>query len=232
MKQKGFILLPVLIIVVLLGIIGYVVFQNNQLKNSLQKYIVTGPTPTTNEEVTLPQPTISPNQNGNTYTSKALGIEFNYATYLDVEKSLKTKISEKGNKIYVYNSSLQDPTQGQFVEVFNKEEKDSIDTAINKRFLSGISEEDCFVVTKADPDNPSFIQATISYPWPDKNEPKFLFGEKCPENYKETNGISYFLMDTKHPASFIFLSIGQVPGPASSDLPNSPEWFKSIRVLK
>lgn len=232
MRQKGFVLVQILVVVILLGALGYFIYQNTQLKSLLPNKVIPNPVPTSEAVNTSPKPSKTPNLNGNTYTSESLGIEFDYATYLDADKTVKTLISETGSKIYVYASTLQSPSQGQSIEVFAKEPKDSLKTAIEKRFLSGISKDDCFVETKTDSDNQNTIQATISYPWPDKNEPKFLFGEKCPENYKESNGISYFEMDTNHPSSFIYVSIGQQPGPSSSNLPNSPEWFKSIRFLK
>ena len=44
MRQKGFVFVPVIIIIVLLGIVGYFVYQDTQLKNS--KTNLTTPSPT------------------------------------------------------------------------------------------------------------------------------------------------------------------------------------------
>lgn len=227
MKQKGITLLLIVIVVASIGIVA-AYYLGSQKKSNSPVTGQTSPTVTT----TSTKAAKKANSNGNTYTSEALGIEFDYASYLDAEKTVKTLIKEEGNKIYVYASTLQQPSQGQFIEVFSKDKSDDLTSAIEKKFLSGISKKDCFVEVRTNNTNPNMVEASISYPWSDKNEPKFMFGEKCPEDYKETNGVRYFEMDTNHPTTFIFLSIGQQPGPTSSDLPNSQEWFKSIRFLK
>lgn len=235
MKRNGFAFLPVIIIIVVLGVAGYLAYQSPQLKSTITNKLTASSSPLVKDQATPTppnEPTITTSQNGNTYTSNALGIEFDYSTHVYGDKTIKSQVFEQGNKIYVYPSTIKEPTQGQSIEVFPKDPNDSLEVAITKKFLSGISKEDCFVVIKSDSATPNIVKATISYPWTNPDEPKFLFGEKCPEKYKESNGISYFQMDTKHPSTFIYLSIGQAPGPALSDLLNSPQWFESIRILK
>ncbi len=81
MKQKGFVVLPV-IIITLVGIIGYLVYQNSQLRKG---GVNTLPT-VTNIATTLqnPSPTIDPTVNWKTYTNPRYKFTFKYPRSLTV----------------------------------------------------------------------------------------------------------------------------------------------------
>ena len=118
------------------------------------------------------------------------------------------------------------------MEVFQKNPADSLEQAIKKQFLTGIPETDCFVKTVSDNKlSSNFTKATIAFPVPtDSDQPFFTFGQKCPETYKETNGISYFLADKDHPSKFLFFSIGQY-GINAKTGDNTVMWQDTIKFL-
>ena len=68
-NQRGVIILPILIIVLLLGVISYLIFQNTQLKKEQPNLNQPTATPIS----TLPPPTSSPTDNWKTYTNTAYG---------------------------------------------------------------------------------------------------------------------------------------------------------------
>lgn len=71
MRQKGFVLFPV-IIVLLLGVLGYFIYQNTQLQKDIANFLSPSTTPTVNplqpSPITTPSnkttPTSNPTQNG------------------------------------------------------------------------------------------------------------------------------------------------------------------------
>jgi hypothetical protein len=138
---------------------------------------------------------------------------------------------ENANTIYVYATNTQ-PSSGQSVEVFNKEPGDDIKQAITKRFLQGINANDCFVKISPNGNLPAnFVKATIGYPIPQNaDQPNWTYGENCPENYKESNGIAYFLMDKNHPDRLFYFSIGQYGIEASTGNQNRL-WQDTIQVF-
>lgn len=167
----------------------------------------------------------------NTFSSTKLGISFRYGKLADTtQPSSKINIQETGTKVFVYEGTAK-PETGQYVEVFTKNPSDSLTEAIKKQLLAGISETDCFVKILTDPKLPvDFSKATISYPVPTgSQDPAFTFGEKCPQNYRESNGISYFLADKNHPDKFVFLSIGQYAIPAQTGS-TSLNWQDTISL--
>lgn len=180
-----------------------------------------------------------------TYTSSALGISFNYLGEIDELDGgkTKTKILEQGNKIYIYFDydymTDEKPEEGQWVEVFKKEKTDSLEIAIQKQFLAGYSEKDCFAEA-ASMENfyfedyaqfpNGYLLAQISFPLSDnQNEAWWTPGEKCPQTYTRSNGISYFLGDENHPDRFLFVSVGQyiIPG-----LEEERGWEQTIRFVE
>lgn len=148
------------------------------------------------------------------FTSIKLGISFLYkTTYGEPNNTIAAK--EVGNRAYVYMT--QSPVeQGQYLEEFTKDPSDSLKDAIVKRFFDGKLTNDCVisnrVMTPKNAVQPAgFVFAQIEVPR-DANDDMETLGpkwEKCPAPYTTTNGIAYFLMDTKHPDKFLFLSIGQ-----------------------
>lgn len=169
------------------------------------------------------------------YTSQKLGISFNYFTGVDKSGDNQTgvKVLEEGDKIYVY-LPYDKPEQGQSVEVFAKDPKDTLSEAITKKFLGGISPKDCFVeavhgAISVLPASSSLVAAIINYPPPSSPDaPFWQNSDKCPAGYSATNGISYFLMDKNHPDRFMYLNIGQyaILGDGNGDT-----WQQTIRVL-
>lgn len=165
------------------------------------------------------------------YSSYKLGLSF---LYLSSQADKTLYVHETGNKICL--STLTNDTdcaQGQSVEIFNKNAADNLQTAITKQFLQNYAPTDCFVTNVKNPvanetTPDSFTFAEISFPKPtDPSAPWWTNADKCPR-YATTNGIAYFLMDTKHPEKFIFLSIGQYPILAG---PGNQLWQSTINFL-
>lgn len=153
------------------------------------------------------------------YVSPQLGISFLYMLKMD---NYTTAITEDGSKIYVYLKELITDGKkdnfkgGQWIEVFAKDKSQTLTDAIRQKFLTNYSEKDCFVTSslsqiKTSPYPASYQLAVISYPKPtgDTADPWWTNADKCPKDYSETNGISYFMMDKNYPGKFAFLSIGQ-----------------------
>ncbi|MGE5298067.1 MAG: hypothetical protein ACM3KM_02805 [Acidobacteriaceae bacterium] len=164
-----------------------------------------------------------------TYTSEKLGVKFNY-----LEKHGNPILEETG-RIFVGGLS------GQWVQEFAKDPNDSLKLAIEQKFLKGISSADCYVVTWKGGDedwegySKDFEFGTILYPIDTENPEKAWFdNNKCPKIYRATNGISYFLMDKKHPSKYFFFSIGQYAIFAEPDRPGGGEkvWQQTFQVIK
>lgn len=167
------------------------------------------------------------------YYSQKLGIGF---TYLQDPVSPVT-VTETGNKIYVHGSK-RSPDQGQSLEVFTKNPSLSLQEAIGAKFLNGYSPKDCFV--KIDEPNaiglPNYIATVISFPRSEDQNAPWWQNSKCPENYSETNGQQYFLMNKDVPDRFLFVRIGQYSEasdgmPVTGTPPAGQNWSHSIRIL-
>lgn len=81
MRQKGIVVLPVIIIVLLIGVVGYFIYQNTQLRqnnsqNQLPQASILTTTPT--ESLMESSPTINPRANWKTYTNTKYGYTFKY----------------------------------------------------------------------------------------------------------------------------------------------------------
>jgi len=158
-------------------------------------------------------PTLAPKPDSLLYSSARLGISFYYAAS---SQNQSFSVRESGSKVFVYPANTP-PESGQFVEVFSKDEDDSLAQAISQRFLSGISSQKCQVVETVDGNGLS--RAEISYPSPTEPEgsmPRWDYGLECPADYKQTNGIRYFTYDPRNPGVFAFVSIGQYSIPSGS----------------
>ncbi len=161
------------------------------------------------------------------YISQKLKIAFNYLPKVD---GTIFQIKEVGDKVYIGISTAK-AEDGQFVQVFSKDPQDSLEEAIKKKFLSGKSEKDCFVVDAPAPfkNYPANYQAVvISFPEPTNNDDPWWNGtEKCSADYAQANGIRYFLGDSLHPDKLLFFSIGQYSIDAGPNL----TWQDTIRFL-
>jgi hypothetical protein len=239
-NPMGYVILS-LVIAGLAGTVGYLMGQKNPAVQPNPQTV----TETNNQEVSptseiiptvvqSPVPSLQTFADHFTYTSNKFGISFDYANvWAGSTEKLDVGVTEIGDKIYVGPKQYK-PETGQSIEVFTKDPADSLETAITKKFLSSVSKTDCYVKTKTGTGSfVGFQTATIGYPVPTgTDQPPFMFGEKCPEMYKESNGMAWFMMDPKYPATYIYVSIGQSPGPASSTAPKAEEWFKTIKILK
>ncbi len=159
-----------------------------------------------------------------TFISEDLGIAFCYPAkkkYANSEAYYETEVRKVGNKIYVaqdFGTGKIDIYDGQYVEVFRKDKNDSLEEAIRKRLLTGISSEECWVEEgerrEGYPEDCIFIEP-IMYSYPTGEDfdlramSKALRDSKCPPDYSVVNGIRYFMMDENHPDRFLFFSIGQ-----------------------
>lgn len=159
----------------------------------------------------------SSNSNVKKFSSSNLGISFEYQEKVTgSDETFATK--EIGNKVYVYSNIMQ-PTQGQYVEVFEKKSSDDLVSAVTNKILDGYSTKDCIV--RETGKNLSSTLVTIPKPYviaqiglpSDINytDPESIlpYLAKCPAEYTSANGLSYFLMDPKYPNKFVFFSIGQ-----------------------
>ncbi|KKS95119.1 MAG: hypothetical protein UV71_C0012G0040 [Microgenomates group bacterium GW2011_GWC1_43_13] len=235
-RQKGLApIVIVLILVVLLGVAGYFAYAKGYL-NSIFPKPTQVPIPSALPLVTplgssSPIPTPS-DPNVRTYTSEGLGISFNYKyKYSD---GTTVNVKEIGNKVYVYRSTMK-PDSGQYAEVFQKDPKDDLNTAITKTVLSGYSVSDCLVKTISGntsgnnfvpPSSYSFANITI--PNMGSVDPSEATGalDKCPK-YVAFMGIAYFVMDQNHPSKFAFFSIGQY----SLDAEVNQTWQDTIKFI-
>ena len=205
-----------ILLVIFAGGIGYLFYQNQQLKN--QAYQTTSLEEVSSE--TTPSPTAQPTTpvasytedtsitGQKKYTSPQLGISF---LYLSSSQGSSFKIKEVANKIYIYDSNY-DYDSGQYVEVFTKESDQTLKQAIEETFLEGYTADKCIATSSpASEEYPStYIQGNITVPGEFTDiEEMALKWQECPQPYVRTNGISYFLMDGEIPNKFVFFSIGQ-----------------------
>ncbi len=214
---------------------GYLLAQ----KNNQQKTVVSSPT---SNVVQTSAPTLAPTltpiaspsiqdtgiTNQKRYTNPKVGISFIFSTN---SLGMPLDVKEQGNKIYVYDTKYP-YTQGQYIEVFQKSSQDTQAQAIQKQFLANISANDCFIKDlKLNSNYPaSFEEKTLSFPAdPNSDLPSFAQPNKCPTPYAESNGISYFLGDTKHPNIFLFLSIGQQGFPIEEN--SQKMWQDTIEFI-
>lgn len=237
--------LSLIIIAVLLALIifigGYLFAQKGNLKKEImptpsQSAQTVSPTvmPTITQVTSSPTLTSKIEENGKPnqkiYTNYKYGFKFIFPTQLGEEV---IDLKEISNKIYVYNTKYP-YTQGQYIEIFEKSESDTLDQAIQKQLLTNISPKDCFV-KDAKPDSsaafPSSYQVkTLSYPVDENSDvPVFAQTNKCPSPYAATNGLSYFLGDSNHPKAYLFFSIGQYAITIESQ--SSKPWQDTIEFL-
>ena len=218
----------------LIALGGYLFAQKNNQQKVITPTTVTKslsptntPTPTVNLSSSI-QDTGVVNQKR--YTNPQAGISFIFPASFAGET---LDIKEVGNKIYLYDTKYPF-TQGQYIEVFQKNPAYTLDQAIQKQFLTNISPKDCFV-KDAKPDQGANFPAnyqvkTLGYPVdPNSDLPFFAQPNKCPAQYAETNGMLYFLGDTKHPKIFLFFSIGQQSFPIEGNSQTS--WQDTIEFL-
>ncbi len=213
--------------IALLLLIQNIYITSRRDKDIQSKVVVS---PTTALPSTTATPTFSNDKEIATYTSKNLGISF---TYQRTNGNEEMFVKEEGNKIciYAYKDRI---CEGQFVEVFDKPATESLEEAIKKRFLSNKSANDCSVEPYVINDSTypeSYKTAEISFPFDwnsgDGMDLYWKKSEECSPNYAKTNGMRYFLEDTKHPTKFLFFSIGQYGINAEDD----KLWQDTVKII-
>lgn len=131
------------------------------------------------------------------YYSKKWHLGF---TYL-LENEQRIKAIEEGNKI-----SLGE----QFIEIYEKEPKETIAEAIEKEFLNGYDPEYCFVkVHESEIEGQQY--ARIDYPYPSSSlmdAPVWHGARRCPEKYTKTYKDRYFIIREDQPEYLIFVDLG------------------------
>lgn len=233
------------VVVILLGVIGYLVFAEKQ------EPITQGsqtPTPTPTQIPTPASISAKPKidldaifdlskkaPGTKIYYSEKLGIGFTYFPADPDYVNVKDVVVESGNKISVGN---------QWVEVFKKDEKATLSDAITKELLTGIDPKDCFV--KMEPKYNrlgGYLGAVIDYAYPSDPNDWWEAAAKCPEWYTPAGFVSYFLMNQDVPDKFIFLMVGQEPGISDGSIPegsleiprgvkSGSDWRGSLKIIK
>jgi hypothetical protein len=220
------------ILVIVLLVVGY--FLLPFVKTNKQN----NPPPQTTDN--SQNPGQQPQSAVKTFTSDDLGISFTYNADQNADGSADTTAKQSGDKAYVYYSASP-MEQGQWVEKFSKDPKDSLTAAIQKQFLTKYSSKDCYALNLTDyyknfqvepPNLPANVQeAVIAYPQPaDPADPFWQNAAKCPPTYSATNGISYFWMDSNHPNEYFFFSIGQYA--IFADTTGQKNWQDTFTVTK
>lgn len=159
------------------------------------------------------------------YYSENLGVGF---TYLPLAP----------DKIIVAEKSDQINLDGQFVQVFSKDPNLSLSKTISEKFLQGYDSKICFVrvYDSATRDLGNYITAGISFPPnTDPQEPWWTNGAKCPQDYSETNGERYFVMNPDVPGKFAFVSLGQAAVATDGTLKadgSSFDWSHSFKIFQ
>jgi hypothetical protein len=178
-------------------------------------------------------------ENTKIFTSKKLGISFDYSTSPEhIADDFKIVTFEQGNKVYVsYNAFLnRNSPSGQSVEVFYKEPKESFYDAIKRIILKDYPFSGCKIVPATSPSpnltNNDLEYAEITYPsWENPNVDNIDEAQadidKCNSGYDNTEGWRYFAYNPKYPDRFFFFSIGQ------EEIMNAKEkpWQDTLKVL-
>lgn len=149
------------------------------------------------------------------FVSPKLGI--NFLILLNKDKNTHSEITEVGKRVYIYipaYGSISHNRYEKILEVFNKDPKDSLQTAIQKIILQNYSPANCFVkIAQREPNPKNRIYAYIAFPLSKdalQTDPLgFKAASKCPSPYTQLNDVRIFMMDTKHPGTFFYLQIGQ-----------------------
>ena len=195
----------------------------------------------------LPKPTVE-QAPAVTFTSPDLGISFDYTSVYHYPRSDKGQYfftREIGSKVFLYSPTGDQPfsgTDAEFlnkiggvsVEVFRKDPTLSLQDAIKQRFLSGYTGTDCFVKPTRygfPREDMSYQAASIDYR-PIPNQTLSDIHElinKCPSpDYVTAFGVSYFMMDPKHPNKLLYINIGQ----SNASGANGFTWDETLKVLQ
>lgn len=184
-------------IMVVAGVVGYVFIDRTKNKTDSAN------------EINIPAKDVK------IYESPRLGIRFKYASQ---ENGRNVLIKETGDTVYVYTQDTA-AEEGQFVRVLAKDTDETLAQAVNREFLTGYNDQQCFITSWDDDLGPkpnAGITAVISFPKgpTDSVTPWWENGKNCPLNYSVSNGLAYFWANHDSSDTFVFFSIGQyiIPG--------------------
>jgi len=174
----------------------------------------------------VPTPSIAPT----VYTSKKLGVSFNYIADLGVEQ---VYVKEIGNRIYLYSGN-QKPEEGKYVEVLLKERGDTLQQALQKKIQKDGLTQSCKATADSPQRNMTFVFDNGTYEVgyisalttnPDAPyEVLWAQKKKCDPTYN--GGLDYYLSDSKHSAKLLYFSIGQ-----DNFVSNSGGWDNTVQFL-
>jgi len=173
------------------------------------------PTPTKSVVPTTPTPTpvviAPPAATSNRFSSPELGILFDTAKLLpeSVSDTILTQID--GSRAYVYASTTQ-ASSGQYVDVLSKISTDTAVEAAQKITSNDSRFSACTFEISPQSIYPTTYERVIP---------------NCPD--LQSVGLRYFLTDTKHPTSLLFVNIGQYGLPAAED--SQLLWQDTLRFL-
>lgn len=223
------IIILLLIFVALGGLGGFIysfLSANNKVKP--QEIVLIGSsTPTV--KITPTPPTLVKQKNSNIHISQKAGVAFYYAESVG---NNPVKVVEEDNNIYVYiDNKTTGYKSGQYAEIFPNALNNDLPQTVRNRFLGGIPPSECFVEEVKIQNRPGFTQVQIKYPLPaNLTKPMEEYGKKCPEKYRNNEGLRYFLMDNERPQRYTFFDTGQytIPSATGSLIP----WQETLIFLK
>lgn len=233
------VILPIILVLLILGVVGYIVYNNIQQNSKYPiKYVPNTkeatPVSTTSGEKEKTRNKVSIEFDQERYTSENLGISF---IYVPTHSIITNYVKEIGNKIYVYNN-LNDldinDDYGQYVEVFDKDPSLTLKEVVELKFLSGYSKEDCIAIEKDVRDrSENYQQVVIEVPREFYTLGEYLAErDDCPLPYTATGGYMYFLMDENYPNRYVYISATMDPTMADlSDLEDLITWDETITFI-
>ncbi len=173
------------------------------------------------------------------FYSEKLGVGFTYLPQSQYDSSVETVVTEKGDTIYVHDAKYE-PETGKSIQVFTKDDKLTLEEAIQNRFLKDYKKTDCFVAayspTEVAPSGYTAAEISFSEDLAPKEGPWWDIGDKCPADYTATNGIQYFVMNSAVPGKYLFLKLGQDSmsrdGSIVEDGAEFHDWSYSLRIVE
>ena len=173
------------------------------------------------------------------FYSEKLGVGFTYLPRPEYNSTVETTVTEKGDMIYIHDTKYE-PETGQSIQVFTKDEKLSLEEAIQNRFLKEYDKKDCFAAaytnTEMIPSGYTAAEISFSEDLAPKDGAWWDIGDKCPVPYTRTNGIQYFAMNPDVPGKYVFLKLGQdslaLDGSIEVDGQQLRDWSYSLRIVE
>ncbi len=167
------------------------------------------------------------------FYSKNLGIGFTYLPYPYGNDKQEIKFIEAGNVVRIQGSEFDNVPR---IEVFEKKSDQTLQQAIEDRFLKGINPEKCFV----EPQDWGFINneahniLRINYITTEDNDiPYWESAYNCSsaEPYAVTNAASYFIEDKLNASKYSYVLYSTQDGYISNGI-EKQHFTESIRFLK